>query len=299
MTDFLLTSFRTNMRNLNQRKYNMTQQLSKIMLPANRQALCNQIRRIAIEAGDLTLDYFDESGYENVTYKDDNSPLTQADIKAQKLIDIALHNIDPNVPIVGEENAQPDVQNEPVFWLVDPVDGTKEFVSGSGQYTVNIALIENNQPVLGVVYAPVIGMLYASYGQDTAIKWSEDSQKEKPIRVREPSHKGLIIVSSKSHGKGDDLEEFLSHYKIQKREQRGSSLKMCLIAEGKADLYPRFGKTCEWDTAAAHAILNDAGGTITTVDGAPLLYGTGKREDFLNPEFIARSAHVMLPIDTL
>ncbi len=265
------------------------------MLPANRQALCNQVRRIAVDAGNLTLNYFDESGYEGAEIKADNSPLTLADTKAQEFIDKALRAIDENVLIVGEENAKPDVHNEDIFWLVDPVDGTKEFISGSGQYTVNIALIENNKPVLGVVYAPVSGMLYASCGEGTAIKWSEDTDKEKPIRVREPSNKGLIIVSSKSHGKGDTLEQFLENYKIQKREQRGSSLKMCLIAEGKADMYPRFGRTCEWDTAAAHAVLNDAGGCITDFDGNNLTYGTGKCKDFLNPEFCARSNDVPLP----
>jgi len=140
-------------------------------------------------------------------------------------------------------------------------------------------------------------MLYASHGAGTAIKWSEDTGNERAIRVREPSAKGLIIVSSKSHGKGDKLENFLENYKVQKREQRGSSLKMCLIAEGKADLYPRFGLTCEWDTAAAHAVLNDAGGCITTFDGKDIIYGTGQNEKFLNPEFCARSTHVMLPIE--
>ena len=145
------------------------------------------------------------------------------------------------------------------------------------------------------MYAPVSGMLYASHGEGTAIKWSEDTDKERPIRVREPSNKGLIIVSSKSHGKGDRLENFLDNYKVQKREQRGSSLKMCLIAEGKADMYPRFGPTCEWDTAAAHAILNHAGGCITDFQDNALIYGTGKNEQFLNPEFCARSLNVILP----
>ena len=273
----------------------MTDTYSKIMLPPNRKALCNQVRRIVVDAGNLTLDYFDESGYQGTEYKADDSPLTLADTKAQEFIDAALRAIDPNILIVGEENSKPDVKNKNIFWLVDPVDGTKEFVEGSGQYTVNVALIENNKPVLGIVYAPVTGMLYASHGEGTAIKWSEDSDKERNIRVREPSGKGLIIVSSKSHGKGDKLEAFLENYKIQKREQRGSSLKMCLIAEGKADMYPRFGPTCEWDTAAAHAILNDAGGCITDFNGNALPYGTGENEKFLNPEFCARSNHIPLP----
>ncbi len=269
--------------------------MSKILLPANRKALCNQVRRIAIEAGNLTLEYFDDAGYEGAEIKGDGSPLTEADKKAQELIDKALKAIDPTVLIVGEENAQPDVKNEERFWLVDPVDGTKEFISGSGDYTINIALIENNKPVLGVVYAPVHGELYASHGEGTAIRWMEDTDTEKEISVRPMPYKGLTVVSSKSHGRGEKLDRFLENYKIRKQVQRGSSLKMCVIAAGKADMYPRFGLTCEWDTAAAHAILNDAGGIITDLDGNELQYGLGLNEKFLNPEFIARSREILLP----
>lgn len=276
--------------------------MSKILqhLPA----LCNQVRRIAIEAGDLTLEYFDESGYHGADEKADGSPVTIADKKAEDLITAALKNITPDVLIIGEEAAAADAENDKgrpdlreveYFWLVDPLDGTKEFISGSGDYTVNIALIRNHEPVLGVVYAPAHGELYAACGEGTAIKWIEDSGKERPIEVRELPDKGLTIVSSKSHGKGDKLEKFLSHYKIQKQVQRGSSLKMCVIAAGKGDMYPRFGLTCEWDTAAAHAVLNAAGGCITDIEGNELRYGLGINEKFLNPEFIARSRSVLLP----
>ncbi len=272
--------------------------MSKILqhLPA----LCNQVRRIAIEAGNITLDYFDESGYQGADAKADGSPVTLADTEAQKLINQKLQDIDDSILIVGEENKNPDVSAAEYFWLVDPLDGTKEFISGSGDYTVNIALIRNHEPVLGVVYAPVHGELYAACGEGTAIKWMEDSDVEKAITVRDAPYKGLAVVSSKSFGKGARLDEFLSHYKIQKQVQRGSSLKMCTIAAGKADLYPRLGPTCEWDTAAAHAVLNAAGGFITDIHGNELKYGLGTNDKFLNPEFIARSASVSLPeIDEL
>lgn len=270
--------------------------MSKILqhLPA----LCNQIRRIAIEAGDLTLDYFDESGYQGADIKADGSPLTLADQKAEDLITAALKDITPDVLIVGEEAAadgyRPDLSAQEYFWLVDPLDGTKEFVSGSGDYTVNIGLIHHNKPVLGVVYVPVTGEIFAASGAGTAIRWTEESDKDKPIHVRPAPTDGLIIVSSKSHGKGNRLDEFLAHYKIKKQIQRGSSLKICSVASGKADMYPRFGLTCEWDTAAAHAVLNAAGGFLTDMNGQELSYG-GADPKFLNPEFVARSADIELP----
>jgi 3'(2'), 5'-bisphosphate nucleotidase len=272
--------------------------MSKILqhLPA----LCNQIRRVAIEAGEVTLDYFDESGFDDPNAKADGSPVTIADQKAEEVITKALKQITPEVVIVGEEAAaagyRPITENLEYFWLVDPLDGTKEFISGSGDYTVNIGLIHNHQPVLGVVYAPVHGELYAACGEGTAIRWMEDTGKEKPIHVREVPDEGLTIVSSKSHGKGDKLDNFLAQYKIKKQIQRGSSLKMCAIAAGKADMYPRFGPTCEWDTAAAHAILRSAGGCITDLQGNELTYG-GHDPKFLNPEFIARNAAIDLPED--
>ena len=274
--------------------------MSKILqhLPA----LCNQIRRVAIEAGELTLDYFDESGYQGVDAKDDGSPVTLADQKAEELIEKALKEITPDLEIVGEEAAEaghrPVTENLEYFWLVDPLDGTKEFISGSGDYTVNIGLIHNGKPVLGVVYAPYHGELYAAHGEGTAIRWTEESNKDKLIRVRKVPSEGLTIVSSKSFGSGDKLESFLANYKVRKSIKRGSSLKICSIASGKADMYPRFGPTCEWDTAAAHAILTSAGGLLTDINGVELTYG-GTDPKFLNPEFIARSSYLDLPSDEM
>jgi len=261
-------------------------------------ALCQQIRRVALEAGELTLNYFDESGYQGADLKGDGSPVTLADQKAEALIEKALKDITPDVLVVGEEAAssgyRPDLLSHDYFWLVDPLDGTKEFISGSGDYTVNIALIHKNKPVMGVVYAPVPGDLYAGCGAGTAIKYSDDHETEKSIQVRSMPKGGITIVSSKSHGSGAALDAFLSHYHVQKQIKRGSSLKICTIAAGKADMYPRFGPTCEWDTAAGHAVLASAGGVLTDMAGVDLSYG-GADPKFLNPEFVARSGDVPLP----
>lgn len=258
-------------------------------------ALCNQIKRLAVEAGDLTLDYFDESGYQGMEIKGDGSPVTLADQKAEKLIENALMDISTLVPMVGEEATAdgriPDLSQQRYFWLVDPLDGTKEFIKGSGDYTVNIALICDHEPVLGVVYAPFHGELYAGCGIGTAVRWFEDSDKEKPIKTRSIPSKGLTVASSRSHGDGGRQDQFLDQFKIEKVVRRGSSLKMTSIASGKADLYPRFGPTCEWDTAAADAILRSAGGIITDLQGNQLTYG-GNKPGFLNPEFIAWSGDV-------
>lgn len=275
---------------------NNEQTQSKILnyLPA----LCNQVRRVALEAGEITLDFFDDAGYQGADAKADGSPVTLADQKAEEFIEKALKEITPEVLIVGEEAAsegyRPDLSNEEYFWLVDPLDGTKEFISGSGDYTVNIALIKNGVPVLGVVYAPVPGELYAAHGEGTAIRYMDDTEKERSISVREAPEDGLTIVSSKSHGSGEVLDQFLSHYMVKKQIKRGSSLKICSVAAGKADMYPRFGPTCEWDTAAGHAVLLGAGGHLTDIDGNELTYG-GADPKFLNPEFIARSRFVDLP----
>lgn len=255
-------------------------------------ALCNMVRRVALEAGEVTLRYFDDAGYHGADAKGDGSPVTIADREAEKVIEQALAEITPDVPVVGEEAVSeghiPDLSAGEYFWMVDPLDGTKEFISGSGDYTVNIALIHKDTPVLGVVFAPVPGELYAGCGPGTAVRWLEDSDKEKEICVRPTPEKGLTVVASKSHGNTEKLDDFLSHYKIEKLIKRGSSLKICAVAAGKADIYPRFGPTCEWDTAAGDAVLRSAGGFLTTTDGRPLVYGK-VQDKFLNPEFIAAS----------
>ena len=261
------------------------------------QALCNTLRRIAMEAGEITLDYFDDSGFDNAKEKDDGSPVTIADRKTEAFIQNALNDVLPEVPFIGEEayaeGRTPDITGAEYFWMVDALDGTKEFISGSGEYTVNIALIHNLQPIIGVVYVPVKGELYAGHHGGYAIRYSEDTDKEKPIRVRAAPSAGLTIVASKSHGSKERMDKFLESYKVAKTVKKGSSLKICTIAAGKADMYPRLGPTCEWDIAAGDAVLRAAGGIITDIEGQPIKYGKADNK-FLNPEFIARSQDVPL-----
>lgn len=263
-------------------------------------ALLNQVRRIAIAAGEVTLDYFDEGGYSGADLKGDGSPVTLADQKAEDLIKAKLLEIAPETPFLGEESVasgeHPDFDVSDFYWCVDPLDGTKEFISGSGDYTVNIALIYKDRPVMGVVYAPVHGELYAGYtsldGEQFALRWLEDTGSEKMIHTRRAPREGLTIVASKSHGSGEKLDAFLNEFKINKLAKRGSSLKICIVAAGKADIYPRFGPTCEWDTAAADAILRAAGGMITDTQNKPLSYRK-KGGNYLNPEFIAWSGDLL------
>ena len=249
------------------------------------------VRRVAIEAGEITLPYFEMLFTADVQSKQDGSPVTQADHEAESYIQNALKEILPDVPFIGEESFAlgnaPDIKGADYFWLVDPIDGTKEFLSGGPDFTVNIALIRNHEPILGVIYAPARGVLYAGYGGDTAIRWSAETDNDKPIQVRRAPNAGLTVLSSMRHGAPEKLDGFLSDFKIEKILKRASSLKICLIAEGKADIYPRLGPTCEWDTAAGDAILRAAGGAITDLQGNALRYGLNTRPDFSNPEFVA------------
>ena len=266
----------------------------------NLPALCNMVRRIAIDAGEITLDYFDggpkagEPGL--VQEKGDGSPVTLADQEAERFIQRKLAELVPDVPMVGEESKaagdMPDLTGHDYFWLVDPLDGTKEFINGSNDFTVNIGLIHKDEPVMGVVYMPATGVLYAGHGLGTAIRWSDESQsrQDRSIIARPPPAEGLTIMGSRSHGNNERMQDFLSGFKVKKIVPRGSSLKICAIAEGKADMYPRLGPTCEWDTAAAHAVLNAAGGVLTGLNGEPFTYGHVDR-DMLNPEFVAASVN--------
>ncbi len=259
------------------------------------QALVNQIRRLAIAAGEVTLEHFDECGYQGAETKSDGSPVTIADQEAEEIIASGLEDITPGIPMIGEESFAdgnvPDLVGHEYFWMVDPLDGTKEFISGSGEYTVNIALIKSGVPVLGVVYAPAREELYAGCGPGTAIRWLAETDNEKEIYVRRPPSVGLTVVASRNHGSAERMDEFLAGYKVAKLVKRGSSLKICAVAAGKADMYPRFGPTCEWDTAAGHAVLLSAGGKITDFSGRPLTYGKVS-EKFLNPEFCAASDEI-------
>ena len=253
-------------------------------------ALCNIVKRIAREAGDITLDYFEtNSEFES---KHDGSPVTIADHAAEEFITKALKDLMPDVPIIGEEAAAkgmlPELQDSEYFWLVDPLDGTKEFISGGGDYTTNIGLIHKGEPLLGVVYAPVKGVLYAGHGPGTAVRWLADNDNEKSIAVRKPPKAGITVIVGLRDADEYKLDKFLQSFKVEKIIKRGSSLKLCLIAEGKADLYPRLGNIYQWDTAAGEAVLRAAGGLIADLEGNNLKYGAHDPK-FLNPEFIASS----------
>lgn len=255
-------------------------------------ALCNMVRRIAVEAGEIILKYYEMDGDIRFDEKADGSPVSQADREAEELIEKKLKALIPGIPVIGEEAAAagrlPDLKGRSYFWLADPLDGTKEFISGGADFTVNIALIHERRPLLGVVYVPVSGVVYAGFGPGKAFRRSEETGRDRPINVRKPPARGLTVVASRNHGDAARLDKFLEGFKVEKMIKRGSSLKICAIAEGKADLYPRFGPTCEWDTAAAHAVLASAGGHITDISGKPLSYGGGDTK-FLNPEFVAAS----------
>lgn len=254
-------------------------------------ALCNVVRRIAREAGDITLDYFEEGMEIASLIKGDGSPVTEADRRAEDHITQALRDAVPSVPVVGEESfaggAHPDMRGEEYFWLVDPLDGTKEFIKGSPDYTVNIALIKNQMPVLGVIFAPARGEMFYAHADAPAMRWLEETDTEKQIRVRRPPHGGLTVMASANRHK-EELDKYLAEHKVEKILRKGSSLKICWIASGKADLYPGLGETCEWDTAAGQAIVECAGGELTDMDGQPLRYGT-RAGDFNNPPFLVQA----------
>lgn len=249
------------------------------------------LTRIAIDAGaDIMRIYGTDF---DVDIKEDSSPVTEADTAAEAIILKALDAQFPGVPVVAEESvAAGNVpQTKDRFFLVDPLDGSKEFISRNGEFTVNIALIENGTPVAGVVYAPALGRIWwgdVAQGSFSGTVQDGTVAGEATIRVRTPA-KDLCAVGSRSHGSGEG-DARLASYPIGEYKSAGSSLKFCLVAEGEADLYPRFGRTMEWDTAAGDAVLRAAGGQVTTLDGQPLSYG--KREqaddsDFANPFFIA------------
>ena len=248
-------------------------------------ALLHAVTPIAEEAGVATLRFY---GSTASTAKADGSPVTAADQAAEDIILPRLRALTPDIPVVSEEEASkgltPDVTGNR-FWLVDPLDGTKEFISGNGEFTVNIALIENGVPVLGVVVVPARSQTFAGHRPGTAtLKTPEGSSA---IAVRPTPPEGLTVVGSRSHGDASAMDAFLAGRTVAAFRPAGSSLKLCLIAQGEADLYPRLGTTMEWDIAAGHAVLLAAGGRVETVDGKPFTYG---KPDYRNPHFAAFGA---------
>lgn len=264
---------------------NRTDRLRPGEARANLQMLhdIDKVIRIARTAGAAIMAIYD--GDHAVEFKQDNSPLTAADKASHDAIVAGLHECFPGVPVLSEEGR--DVSygvrgRWDRFWLVDPLDGTKEFIKRNGEFTVNIALIEGNAAVMGVVYVPVQDRLYCGIVGEGAFV-QQGTGDTVPIRVRPADHEaGLTVVMSRSHP-SPELEDFLGAIKVADALPVGSSLKLCVVAEGKADLYPRLGPTMEWDTAAGQAVVEAAGGRVRTIAGTLLHYN---KENLLNPYFV-------------
>jgi 3'(2'), 5'-bisphosphate nucleotidase len=247
--------------------------------------LLPEIVKLAERAAAVILEHY--RGDTAVQLKADASPVTVADEAAEAVILAGLAELTPSIPVIAEEAVAsghiPELDGGP-FWLVDPLDGTKEFISKNGEFTVNIALIEGSEAVLGVVLAPALGKVWWGARGHGASMRDGAQGKAVSIAVRaKPA--SLVAVASRSHA-DPATEAFLDEAGVSERISAGSSLKFCLVAEGKADIYPRFGRTMEWDTAAGTAVLIAAGGRVTTRDGAPFVY---RKPGFENPGFIARS----------
>ena len=247
--------------------------------------VCN----IAIKAGLETLKYYNEDI--QVTHKDDSSPLTKADLASNKIIIKALQQLDKTIPILSEESLVEwnERKKWTKYWLVDPLDGTKEFIKKNGEFTVNIALIENHKPILGVIYTPVKSDLYfaqknyGSYKINSSSKLINFQEAVKIFVANKSSIKK--IIGSRSHSNQFFDSWVNKNFPNAEIVQAGSSLKFCLIAEGAADIYPRFGPTSEWDIAAGHIIVNEAGGRVNTFENTEINYN--QKEDLLNPQFYA------------
>jgi 3'(2'),5'-bisphosphate nucleotidase len=248
------------------------------------------MERLALEAGAKAMTIY--ASPFAVGAKGDASPVTEADRIGEEIITAGLRAFAPSVPILAEEAASggsiPDLGSE--FFLVDPLDGTKEFITKTGEFTVNIALVRGGEAVLGVVYAPAISKLYLGRkGVGAFLRRPGEGAGAESIRARKAPAEGLVAVASRSH-RGPETDDFLSTLKITDFAAAGSSLKFCLIAEGLADVYPRLGRTMEWDTGAGQAVLEAAGGRVVEFEsGVALRYGK-KERDFDNPHFIAWGA---------
>lgn len=242
--------------------------------------MLEKICQLAREAGSAIMDVYEGKKPLEATSKSDDSPVTAADIAAHKIIADGLQALTPDIPLLSEEDPPGwEVrQRWQRYWLVDPLDGTKEFLKRNGEFTVNIALIENGKPVLGVVYAPVLNVMYsAAEGK----AWKEECGVRNLIHIRDA--RPPLVVISRSHGNNEELKEYLQQLGEHQTTSIGSSLKFCLVAEGQAQLYPRFGPTNIWDTAAGHAVAVAAGAHVHDWQGKTLDYTP--RESFLNPAF--------------
>lgn len=244
--------------------------------------LLDPVIQVAYQAGRVIMEVYD-AGF-SVEHKSDHTPVTEADTAANTIIVTHLKELTPHLPILTEE-AKPTSYSErktwPRYWLIDPLDGTREFIKRNGEFTVNIALIDGNESVMGVVYAPVIGVLYYAAKGQGAFK-QESTNKPQAIHVREHCPGKAIVACGRSHP-SDEVKIFLENLGEHEIIRVGSALKSCMVAEGKADLYPRLGPTSEWDTAAAQCVVEEAGGAITDTGMQRLRYNT--KDDLLNPHF--------------
>ncbi len=254
--------------------------------------VCN----ISIEAGLIINQYYKKKN--QIINKEDNSPLTQADIRSNDFIIKSLNQLNPKIPILSEEKfVDWNIRKKwTKYWLIDPLDGTKEFIKESDEFTVNIALISNNEPILGVIYAPqLLKLYYANNNQgsfrlncDKKIKSLSESVK---INTRDKkSTDKYYIYGSKSHSNNKFTDWINANFQDYELIKKGSSIKFCELAEGKADIYPRFGPTSEWDIAAGHIILKEAGGEIKSMDNKKILYNM--KDSVINPPFIASSKYI-------
>jgi len=257
--------------------------------------LMSVCRKLALEAGDLIMEIYESDDFD-VEAKSDDSPVTAADIAADAHISAGLREAFPETLLVTEEQADSHDTLGDTFLIVDPLDGTKEFINRRGEFTVNIAYVENGAPIRGVVYAPAIGRLFMTDASGVSIEEEGPfdplvSGSTKEISVSRPDNNGLTVVASKSH-RDEATDEYINQYDVAGMTSAGSSLKFCLVASGEADIYPRLGRTMEWDTAAGHAVANGAGGAVLRFDDqTPLKYG---KHGFENPFFIALSPGVEL-----
>jgi 3'(2'), 5'-bisphosphate nucleotidase len=257
--------------------------------------LAVEMRRLALEAGAAIMEIY-RSGELETEAKDDHSPVTAADRAADALISAGLRASFPDVPLVTEEQAASHDQRVSTFLIVDPLDGTKEFVQRRGDFTVNIAYVEAGVPRFGVVYAPARERLFYTLPGGGAVEETGPHEANvagptRPVGVGVPDNTGLMVVASKSH-RDQATDDYIARYAVRDMTSAGSSLKFCLVATGEADFYPRLGRTMEWDTAAGHAVLAAAGGLVVRLDDhRPLTYG---KPGFENPFFLAYAPGVLL-----
>ena len=249
-----------------------------------------ELLNIAIDSGREILKIYNNEII--VNSKEDKSPITQADINSNNLIVNRLKRLEPNIPILSEESlvSWENRKDWNKYWLIDPLDGTKEFINRNGEFTVNISLIENNYPIFGIIYSPVKSVLYYALKNNGCYKLKTNSNLSTlkdfdKINIKKEKNITTKVIGSRSHSSKDFqnwVEKKFTNFELI---TIGSSLKFCILAEGEADIYPRLGPTSEWDIAAGHIILEEAGGKLLTIDNKDILYNT--KEDILNPDFIA------------